>query len=95
MTNPNDNGEQASDFFSWVTVLVLIGFGVCFAAIYFLNERRQSSAAHQLRRVEEEAQKRGWSKDSNATWSYPDSIGTNASAAAQASDKTNKPTSER
>jgi len=95
MSNPNDSMDQSSNFVSWVAVLVLVGFGVCFAALYFLNERRQSSAAHQLRRMDEEAQKRGWSKDSNGTWSYPHSVATNASTAAQSSAMTNKPTSER
>ena len=75
-----------------IAVLALIGCGVWFALKYFRHERQEGSGTHQLRRIDEEAQKGGWVKDSNGTWSLPENVGTNATGARQFSAETNKTT---
>ena len=82
--------RKAGQFLAFVAVLALIACGVWFALKYLRHVREEGSAIHQLRRINDEAQKGGWIKDSNGAWSLPGNIGTNTTASKQRSGETNK-----
>lgn len=76
MSNPKNKEVHLIRNAFVIGLLTLIGCGVWFVLKYFRHEQQQGDAIHQLRRIDEEAQKAGWVKGSNGTWSLPENIGT-------------------
>jgi len=64
----------------------MIACGVWFVR----HEREEGSAQRQIRRIDEEARRGGWIKDTNGTWSLPGNIGTNMTASKQRPGETNE-----
>jgi hypothetical protein len=78
MSNCNRKEEHFFEFVVGIAVLALIGCGVWFALKYVRHEKEAGSVSHQFGKIDEEAQKGGWVKDSNGAWSLPENVGTNA-----------------
>jgi predicted negative regulator of RcsB-dependent stress response len=86
MNNPNGKEADIFGFIAIIGLLALIGCGVWFGWKYIRHERQEGNATHQLRRIEEEAQKGGWVKDSNGAWILPSVAVTNATGSEAATN---------
>ena len=77
MSSPTGKEEHVFDFVVGIAIIALIACGLWFALKYIRHEREAGSVTHQLDRIEEEARKSGWVKDSNGAWSLPENADTN------------------
>jgi hypothetical protein len=70
--------EQFFDLPAICAVFLVVGLGAWASLMYVRHERAAGSASNQLRRIDEEARKAGWTKGSNGAWSIPPDGKTNA-----------------
>jgi hypothetical protein len=81
--------ERFFDLPAICAVLLLVGVGAWAALLYVRHERAAGSASNQLRRIDEEARKAGWTKGSNGAWSILADGKTNAADPQNQSGGTN------
>ena len=81
--------EQLFDFLAICAVFLVVGGGAWAALLYVRHERAVGSASNQLRSIDEEARKAGWTKGSNGAWSIPADGKTNAADSQNQSGGTN------
>jgi hypothetical protein len=89
MSTLGRRAEQLFDFLAICAVFLVVGVGAWAALLYVRHERAAGSASNQLRRIDEEARKAGWTKGSNGAWSIPADGKTNTADPRNQSGATN------